>query len=56
MEVDISGAKVFFTIPIDFPLFGKIQISETFCRSSQRRSVWRAVTLETSFPALLSMP
>lgn len=29
MEVDISGAKVFFTIPIDFPLFGKIQISET---------------------------
>ena len=24
MEVDISGAKVFFTIPIDFPLFGKI--------------------------------
>ena len=29
MEVDISGAKVFFTIPIDFPLLGKIQISET---------------------------
>ena len=24
MEVDISGAKVFFTIPIDFPLFGRI--------------------------------
>lgn len=25
MEVDISGAKVFFTIPIDFPLFGKFR-------------------------------
>ena len=29
MNVDISGAKVFFTIPIDFPVLGKIQISET---------------------------
>lgn len=29
MELDISGAKVFFTIPIDFPVLGKIQISET---------------------------
>lgn len=29
MELDISGAKVFFTIPIDFPFLGKIQISET---------------------------
>jgi F-type H+-transporting ATPase subunit a len=29
MELDVSGAKVFFTIPIDFPLLGKIQISET---------------------------
>ena len=34
MEVDISGAKVFFTIPIDFPLFGKIQISETLVAKS----------------------
>lgn len=29
MELDISGAKVFFTIPIDFPILGKIQVSET---------------------------
>ena len=29
MEVDISGAKVFFTTPIDVPLLGKLQISET---------------------------
>ena len=29
MEVDISGAKVFFTTPIDAPLLGELQISET---------------------------
>lgn len=29
MEVDISGAKVFYTLPIDFPVLGKFQISET---------------------------
>lgn len=29
MEVDISGARVFYTLPFDFPLLGKIQISET---------------------------
>ena len=29
MEVDISGARVFFTLPFDFPVLGKIQISET---------------------------
>lgn len=29
MEIDISGAKVLFTIPIDFPILGKLQISET---------------------------
>lgn len=29
MEIDVSGARVFFTIPIDFPLLGRIQISET---------------------------
>ena len=29
MNVDISGAIVFFTIPFDFPVLGKIQISET---------------------------
>ena len=29
MEVDISGARVFFTLPFDFPILGKLQISET---------------------------
>ena len=29
MEVDISGAKVFYTLPFDFPILGKLQISET---------------------------
>lgn len=29
MEIDISGAKVFFTLPFDFPVLGKLQISET---------------------------
>ncbi|MDO4519123.1 MAG: F0F1 ATP synthase subunit A [Eubacteriales bacterium] len=33
MELDISGAKVFFTVPIDFPFFGRIQISETIVYS-----------------------
>ncbi len=29
MELDVSGAKVFFTIPTDIPVLGNIQISET---------------------------
>ena len=29
MEIDISGAKVFFDLPIDLPVLGKLQISET---------------------------
>ena len=29
MERDVSGAKVFFTIPTDIPVLGDIQISET---------------------------
>ena len=29
MEIDISGAKIFFTLPIDFPLLGKFSITET---------------------------
>lgn len=29
MNLDISGAKVLFTIPIDIPILGEIQISET---------------------------
>lgn len=29
MELDISGAKVYFTIPAEIPILGDIQISET---------------------------
>lgn len=29
MNLDISGARVYFTLPIDFPVLGKLQISET---------------------------
>lgn len=29
MELDISGAKVLFELPIDLPVLGKLQISET---------------------------
>ena len=36
MEVDISGAKVFFTTPIDVPLLGELQISETLIVSWDR--------------------
>lgn len=29
MELDISGVKVLFTVPIDLPILGELQISET---------------------------
>lgn len=29
MELDISGAKVFYTFPFDVPVLGKLQLSET---------------------------
>lgn len=29
MELDITGAKVLFTVPIDLPILGELQISET---------------------------
>ncbi len=29
MELDISGAKIFFTLPIDLPVLGLLRISET---------------------------
>ena len=29
MELDMSGAKVLFTVPIDLPILGELQISET---------------------------
>ena len=33
MNLDISGAKVYFTIPLDIPVLGDIQISETIVNS-----------------------
>lgn len=29
MNLDVSGARVYYTLPIDFPVLGKLQISET---------------------------
>ena len=29
MDVDISGAKVLFTLPIDLPILGPLAVSET---------------------------
>ena len=29
MEIDIIGARIFYTFPIDFPILGKFQITET---------------------------
>lgn len=43
MEVDISGAKVFFTLPFDFPILGRLQISETIVVS------WIVMILITGF-------
>ncbi len=33
MNLDITGPKVFFTLPVDFPVLGQIQISETMAVS-----------------------
>ena len=29
MELDINGARIFFTLPIDLPVLGQLKISET---------------------------
>ena len=29
MELDISGAKIFFTLPTDIPILGDFKLSET---------------------------
>ena len=29
MNLDISGAKILFTLPIDLPILGELRISET---------------------------
>lgn len=33
MNIDISGARILYTIPIDFPVLGRIEISETIAVS-----------------------
>lgn len=33
MNLDISGAKVYFTIPLDIPILGDLQITETIVNS-----------------------
>lgn len=33
MNIDISGARILYTVPIDFPFFGKLEISETLAVS-----------------------
>ncbi len=43
MEVDISGARVFFTIPTNIPILGDLQISETLVVS------WIVMALITGF-------
>ena len=29
MDIDITGGRIFYTFPIDFPVLGKFQITET---------------------------
>ena len=29
MEIDITGARIFYTFPVDVPILGKFQITET---------------------------
>ena len=43
MEVDISGARVFFTIPTNIPILGDLQISETLVVS------WIVMAVITGF-------
>ncbi len=33
MNIDISGARILYTVPIDFPFLGRIEISETIAVS-----------------------
>ena len=46
MELDISGARIFFTLPIDVPVLGPLRISETMvdCYDTHNRFVYLADT------------
>lgn len=43
MELDITGARIFFTLPIDLPILGPLRISETMVIS------WLVMILITGF-------
>lgn len=43
MELDISGAKIFFTLPLELPVLGQLKISETMVVS------WLVILLITGF-------
>lgn len=43
MELDITGARIFFTLPIDLPVLGPLRISETMLVS------WLVMILITGF-------
>lgn len=43
MELDISGARILYTFPFDFPVLGKLQLSETIVVS------WLVMLLITGF-------
>lgn len=43
MELDITGARIFFTLPIDLPILGPLRISETMVVS------WLVMILITGF-------
>ena len=43
MELDINGAKILFTLPIDLPVLGPLRISETMVVS------WIVMILITGF-------
>lgn len=43
MELDLSGARIFFTLPIDLPILGPLRISETMVIS------WLVMILITGF-------
>lgn len=48
MEIDITGAKIFATLPFDFPVLGKFSLSETIVVS------WIVMILITGFAIFLT--
>ncbi len=48
MEIDITGARIFATLPIDFPVLGKFALSETIVVS------WIVMIIITGFAIFLT--